>query len=152
MQESTPENDGGKTGGLVSDNPVPRLLLKRSELAILRRMADRYPIVEGERQEVVDVVMDIARNAQSKRLKIAAVKAFVSMDKVNLDEMKVYLAAKTQAADDMKPAAGSVNVSVTTNVGVTVQMPDVSSPEFKALPAEERLRRLRDAIEAVSKN
>lgn len=92
---------------------APKMLLKRSELLIMRRMANRYPIVEEERREMVDISMDIARNAKSKRLKLSALGVMTAMDRINLEEMKVYIAAKKEASSEMQPAEGStVNVNI----------------------------------------
>lgn len=107
----TPENSGGEGGGRV-------LILKRSELAILRRYANRYPIVDGERQEAVDVAMEHIRDKDiGPRNRIAAMKALIAMDKLNLDEVATYLNAKHDAKEELKPAS-AVTINNHTQVNV----------------------------------
>lgn len=146
------ENDGGEAGGLADEGPVPRLILKRSELAILRKMADRYPIVEGERREVVDTVMDIVRNAKSKRLKLAASKAMCSLDKVNLDEMRTYLLAQKIVADDLKPATVINNINSVTNEHINQTVYNIDAEQFSKLSGAEKLRVLQQSIQSPSAN
>jgi hypothetical protein len=113
-------DSGGEAGG------APKVLLKRSELATLRRMADRYPINSQERADTVAQVMDIVRNAKSKRLRIAAVKALTGLDKVNLDEVKTVILAKRL----IQAEKGDVNVNVQTNVAVQVRTPQSVLDEY----------------------
>lgn len=108
--------DGGEAGGAV-----PKILLKRSELAVLRRLANRYPIGEQDRIDTVDCVVDIVRKAKSNRLKIAAVKALTGLDRLNLAEVQTYLMAKKTAGDELQPAPGSTIVNVAIQNNVTVE-------------------------------
>ncbi len=85
------ENTGGDGGGVE----VGKLLLKRSELAVLRRMANKFPFTEGERVEVVDHVMDVLRTSKSRRHRLSAAKTAAVLEKVNVDELKMYLTAKS---------------------------------------------------------
>jgi hypothetical protein len=110
-------------------------MLKRSELAVLRRYANRYPLVEGERQEVVDVVMDTLRNAKSKRTRLAAAKTAMELDKVNLQEMGLYLQAKKMALDELKPAA-SPTVQVNINLSDPAQVAKLSDDELLRLHSQ----------------
>ena len=90
------ENIGGEGGG-VEEQPleqVPKLILKRSDLLTLRKMADRWPFSEGEREELKDLVMTTARTAKSPRLRLSACLTAAKIDeRNNLRELKEYLAA-----------------------------------------------------------
>lgn len=148
MEDTLPvvESDkkqGGEGGGVVA----PKLRLKRSELLILRQHADRYPVKDEDRQKVVDVVMDTLITAETPRNKIAAAQTMIALDRVNLEEVKVCL-----SMTDDKPTGAGVNVNVTNTVmaGNSVQLVDITSDEFKALPVSEQLRLTRDAIQAMN--
>lgn len=124
------ENTGGEGGGHTSGRNSLRL--RRSELAILRKHASRFPIVEGERQEAVDCVLDVMRTSKSRRTKLAAVKTLAELDKVNLAELKVYFDAKRLAQQsELKPA-------VVNNTQINLH----------AAPAHD-LNTLRDSIRAI---
>lgn len=83
-------NNGGEGGG------VEKIKFTRAELAVLRRMADKYPITPGERQEALDSVMDLIRTTKSRRTRIAAIKTLAMFDKVNHDELKLFIMAKDE--------------------------------------------------------
>ncbi len=107
---------GGEGGG------PERLVLKRSELTILRKMANKYPITPGEREEVVEVVMDMVRTSKSRRTRIAAARTIAAFDKINHDEIKTYLDATKTRGDDLQPA---VTVNNQVNVMTAQQVLDV---------------------------
>ncbi len=100
---------GGDGGGAVE-----KVILRRSELEVLRRMADRYPINDNERMETVACVMDVIRTSKSRRTRISAVKALTSLDKVNLEEIKTVLLAKKLFAGEQ--ASGTSPVTINFNV------------------------------------
>ena len=116
MSDETLINDGGEGGG----EPLTKLTLKRSELIILRRIADKYPIQPGERQEVVDNVMDLLRTSKSRRTKIAAARTIAALERVNHDEMKLYLECQKSASADLQPASVTINNQVVVQA-VTVE-------------------------------
>jgi hypothetical protein len=80
-----PDNPGGEKEGL------PVLVLRPAELAVMRRMADKYPIVPGERKEVVDAVMNTLRATDKPRTRLACAKVMIAMDHVNHQELRTYL-------------------------------------------------------------
>jgi len=102
----------------MDENPPDRIAklegLRPSELAVLRRHADRYPIVAGERQEALDTVMHCIRNGKNSRVKLAAVKVLLAMDKLNIQEATAFLNAE-QMAMLSKPQAGTTNIQINVN-------------------------------------
>lgn len=134
MSEDVAEPDGGEGGGT-------KLILSRSELAVLRRMASKYPIVDGERQDCVDLVMEIVRGNYQPSHKVAAVKALIAMDRLNHDELKLYIEAVTtpQVAKEVQPA----QVVVNNQVVVQNKVPTVEDvlAEYGDVIARRRVRR-----------
>lgn len=99
-----PDNSGGTDEGGAFDRANYKFL-RRSELAILRKQSDRYPIQPAERQEAVDKVMDTLRNSEAERSVLGAANTLVSMDRVNLEEFKVALAAEKMNSEIINPPA-----------------------------------------------
>lgn len=103
--DEIPLRDLGGDGGACT--------LRKSELLVLRRMMDRYPISENERAETVAQVLGVLRDAKSMRTRLSAAKVLAAMDKVNLDEVKTYIGVKMAAKDDGNHKSnGDVNISV----------------------------------------
>ena len=115
--EDTPA-EGGDSGGSA-------LVLRRSEVAVLRRYANRFNFVDAERQEAVDIVMAQLRNRKlSARHKLSAVKVMADLDKVNLAEVGLLIQAKRLKLEELKPAPQTntqVNVYVDAHVPLTEQ-------------------------------
>jgi hypothetical protein len=104
-----PENSGGSAGGSapdeVPDQDKPQsLILRKSELAVLRRMANKYPIQPDERAEMVEAALMTMRRANSGRLKLSAIKALLAMDRANVDEIRTYAAVHENVGKDLQPA------------------------------------------------
>ena len=107
-------NAGGEGGG---QTPEEKLVLSRSELMVLRRMASRYPIKEEDRGDVVDIVMHTLRTSKSRRNKLAAAKTIAALDQVNLREVKMAL---DESKKEPAPAPVTVNNTVVVQT-VTVE-------------------------------
>lgn len=108
---------GGEAGG-----DGPKLFLKRSELAVLRRFMDRNCITPNEARDSVACVMDIVHNAKSKRLKLAAVNTLVALDRNNLKEVAIYIGSKKVAHEVSKPGGQSGGNNVNVNVQIVEQV------------------------------
>jgi hypothetical protein len=80
----TVENPGGEKEGTF-------LILRPSELAVMRRMADKYPIIQEDRREVLDAVMGTLRRTDKPRTVLAAAKVVLAMEQVNHQELRTYL-------------------------------------------------------------
>lgn len=103
----SPEITGGDEGG-THRNPNR---LRPSELALLRRMSGRFPFTQEDRVRAVGRVNDVlASDDSGTRGWLGAVKAMVSMEKINLDEMATLIAA--MKVDE--PLSNTVNVNVNT--------------------------------------
>lgn len=92
---------GGQAGGMM---------LKRSEVRLLRSFADRNHFTPQEFQEASKCVMDIIVHANSKRLKLGAVNAFAALDRNNLKELDIYLNQKKALLAKDKPSTVNVNI------------------------------------------
>lgn len=102
-QDDELELSGGEGGGVK---------LKRSEMNLLARMSDVYPITREERRLAVDCLVDIIKTSKSRRTKISSVKALTGLDRTNQNQMALYLTAKKMAVGDGKDKGTSVNVNV----------------------------------------
>lgn len=101
-----PESAGGQEGGAPSRNPDR---LRPSELALLRRMMSRYPLTQEDRIKAVGRVNDIiADDTAGVRAWLAAIKAMLGMEKINVAELIALIAS--QKID--------VPATVTTNLNV----------------------------------
>ena len=109
--------DGGEAGG-----EPQKILFKRAELEVMRKLADRYPFLQSEREEMVECVVDIARRAKSNRLKLSALKVAIAMEKVNLDELKTYVSVKRISEEDLQPAPGSTVLNNSPTITIIEQL------------------------------
>jgi hypothetical protein len=143
MDSETTENElaRGKTAPIPEFSPEisgeekgAALILKGSELAILRRRADKYPVTPGERKEVVESVMSTMRNSKSNRTKIMAARTMAALDRINHDELKLFVDA-TSKRQDLQPANITNNLMIN-NLTITPS-------QFDALSLDDQLRLLR---------
>ena len=100
--------DGGEAGG----KSAPKMILKRSEILALRRFSDRFGIDAQERRGTAEAMLDIVKKSKSNRQKIGAAKVIVSMDKVNLDEIKIAIGATQVAGRIDEKSSNGVQVNV----------------------------------------
>jgi hypothetical protein len=86
-------------------------------LQILRRsFSDRLPFTENDRQSSVRLVMQIINGDESTAKKLTALSVFASMEKRNLEELKLYLAAKLANGESPLPSVVVNNQVVVNNV------------------------------------
>lgn len=126
------ENDGGEGGGEA-------LILKRSELAILRRYANRWPIQEAERAEVVETVMRTMRQKNAgPRARLMSVQTLAALDRINVAEMATYVAAKKAIPGELQPAQVTIIGQQTNQINIGVQEDEswYGSPKAHALASQ----------------
>jgi hypothetical protein len=82
--ESLPESGKGE-GGLV---PSGKLTLTRSEMAVLARADNDFPISFEDRCVAVEAVMETMRTTTSKKIKLAAVRTLAVLDKANISRQR----------------------------------------------------------------
>jgi hypothetical protein len=129
------ENAGGDSGG--TDNAAPqRLQLRRSELAILRRQADRYPIGPADRADVVDKVMSIVNTAKSFRHVIAAARTIDALDRTNLKELGVAIEAVKEQTPLALPVAQSGPTTINISIGCSFHTLVEAVEQGKVIPKE----------------
>ncbi len=125
------EKSGGEVGG--TRNPSR---LRPSELALLRRMADRFPFTPEDRIRAVTCVNDaIADTDAGWRTRLGGVKCMGELERINLTEVGAAISAASDAPQ-------------ITNVSVNVSNTRISIDEFRRLPLEDRLRILRGPVVA----
>lgn len=111
------------------------IYLNRSEIQILRRQADRWPINKQDRQDLIDNLMEMVCNAKSSRVRIMAARTVLAADMVNLREVSLLLNAEKSGSAAIQPAPQHtvVNVNVT-----TLTLPDLveMAENGQALPRE----------------
>ena len=118
-----------------------KTVLRKSELQVMRRMADRIPINNGERTRAVELTMQVIDGDYSPGHKLTALRVFATFEKLNVEEMKMYIAAKMVSQRITTPAqiqTPIVNVNVAVSVqGILDEYADViSSGAIQAKPAQ----------------
>ena len=99
---------GGEGGG------AEKLVLKRSELIILRKMADRYGVVDGERREMAEVALSTMRGTKSPRTKLQAINTLATLDGLALRELDI--ATSSQKKESSGPGVVQVNIQINEQV------------------------------------
>lgn len=113
----------GGAGGAFID-------LKRSEMNAMARLANRYPTDSSERREIVETVLNIARHAKSTRHRLTAAKVFGQLDRMSLDELKIYIDLKRELASEghaEQTGGAQFNVQIIEQV--------VTKADMQAMPA-----------------
>lgn len=110
--EDAPSSQGGEGG---------RTVLSRSDLAILRRCADRYPLIDSDRKRAVELTVEAMDQAKSVRGKLACIATLLKLDEVNLKEMALFLRSQQQNKPVATPAT-AVQVNVNAGDGATVNV------------------------------
>ncbi len=111
---------GGEEGGTdESRNPD---YLRVSEINLLRRYSNRVPFSQDDRKKIADAVNDAVRS-NSFRRRMAGVKAFIGLDKLNLGEVALLINANKKE-QPIGAAAGTVQVNV------AVVQEALRSPEY----------------------
>lgn len=101
-----PEKSGGEMGGASHYNPNR---LRPSELALLRRLR-RVPFTDEDCIKVATATMDAIENGKNHRTRLAGVKAFTSLESLNLKEAE--LAMDKSVAAVVPVQVNVVNVAV----------------------------------------
>ena len=68
--------------------PSGKLTLTRSEMAVLARADNDFPISYEDRCVAVEAVMETMRTTTSKKIKLAAVRTLAVLDKANISRLK----------------------------------------------------------------
>jgi hypothetical protein len=129
MVEDRKDDDGGAPlrGEIregVGDEGWNPNYLRVSEINLLRRVSNRVPFSAEDRICAANAVNDAIRS-KSFRRRMAGVKAFTNLEKVNLDEISVLISAKktVEAA-----TGGKGGTSVVVNVGIVQEA--LRSPKY----------------------
>lgn len=82
----TSENQGGDTGGIVSNLDSPKVCgrgevkhLTRGELRLLQRAAKRYPLTDADAHQAVECIREVMGSAEDMRTRVRAVEVQISM-------------------------------------------------------------------------
>ena len=114
---------GGDEGGARG------ITFRRSEMNVLRRMADRIPTTGPDRHNALTEVMKIINGDFPPNYKINALRVFAVFEKVNIDELKAYISTKLAVRDTSAGKSGSVVVNnqvVVTNVSAQAVLDEYS--------------------------
>lgn len=119
-----PESENEDTALQSTGGEGGRTVLSRSELAILRRCADRYPLIDADRRRAVELTLEAMEQAKSVRGKLIGVKTLVELDRVNLAEIALFLQMQKQN-QPVATHAPAVQVNVNAGDGATVNVKGV---------------------------
>lgn len=130
------DNPGGEKGA-SSRNPSR---LRSSELALLRRVSDRFPFTAEDRIRAVNCINDCVSDPDAGwRNRIAGVKTMAALERINLDEVGMAM--------DAAPTVAGLTVNQTTvvnQVAATIQAAQ-NDPAYLIWLESQRLAANRDA-------
>lgn len=113
---SDTEQNAGESGGIKPWTAAEASFLTASELQVLERRIDRFPMDSAERREAVETVFKSIRGSKSHRTRLRAVAVLGMLDKINL---------QAELKDRPPPhMPGDVNVNVQVNNNPVVELTD----------------------------